>query len=146
MTERSGGCLCGAVRFAVRSLEPSYGACHCKMCQRWAGSALLAINVKSDAVTWEGTDRIRRLQSSDWAERAWCEGCGSGLWYRVTAEGPWQHDYEIPIGLFDDASGLNLTREIFIDRKPDSFALDGDHDRLTEAETLALYGPRMEGA
>ncbi|NND71473.1 MAG: GFA family protein, partial [Rhodothermales bacterium] len=40
----------------------------------------------------------------------------------------------------DDANGLTLEREIFIDRKPDSFQLAGDHVRLTEAETLAMYG------
>ncbi|MFT6452301.1 MAG: hypothetical protein ACJA06_001798, partial [Halocynthiibacter sp.] len=30
-------------------------------------------------------------------------------------------NYEVPIGLLDDANGLTLAKEIFIDDKPDSF-------------------------
>lgn len=146
MTERGGQCMCGAVRFVARNVPDEYGACHCKMCQRWIGSALLAVTVPVADVDWQGTEHIRRIQSSDWAERAWCDACGSGLWYRFTADGPFPDDYEIPIGLFDDADGLRMTREIFIDRKPDAFAFAGDHEMLTEAQTLALYEPTTEGA
>lgn len=144
-TERQGGCLCGAVRFTARPPSAEYGACHCKMCQRWTGSALLAITVPEDAAEWRGEVDIARFQSSDWAERAWCARCGSGLWYRVTLEGH-PGNYEIPIGLFDDPDGLRLAREIFIDRKSDAFALAGEHEQLTEAQVLALYGPTTEGA
>jgi len=39
MTEgkRSGGCLCGAVRFEVALAEPEFSICHCGMCRRWCG-------------------------------------------------------------------------------------------------------------
>jgi len=144
--EQTGQCMCGAVSFVARDVPSEFGACHCKMCQRWAGSALLAVTVKRDAVTFAGTDAISVAQTSDWAERAWCNRCGSGLYYRVTAEGDHWGDYEIPIGLFDDPSGMRMTREIFIDRKPDAFAFEGVRDRLTEAEVLALYGVTTEGA
>ncbi len=132
--------MCGAVRFTARDVPTEYGACHCKMCQRWAGSALLAVTVPETGIDWNGVDNIRRIQSSDWAERAWCDKCGAGLWYRVTAEGPHKRDFEVPIGLFDDPDGLRMTREIFIDRKPDAFAFSGTHELLTEAQVLALYG------
>lgn len=82
---------------------------------------------------------------SDRAERAGCGRCGSGLWYRVTAEGPHKGDYGIPIGLFDDPGGLRMTRGIFIDRKPDAFACAGERETMTEAQVFALYGPTTEG-
>ncbi len=132
--------MCGAVTFTARGVPADFGACHCKMCQRWAGSALLAVTLPADAIDWNGVDNIRRIQSSEWAERAWCDRCGSGLWYRVTGQAPGKGDYEVPIGLFDDADGLHMTREIFIDRKPDAFAFSGAHELLTEAQALALYG------
>lgn len=143
MAARSGQCLCGAVGFAATQLRDDFGACHCKMCQRWAGAVFMAVSVPVSAIEWTGLEHMARLQTSDWAERAWCSKCGSGLWYRMTLKP--DADFEVPIGLFDDANGLDLQREIFIDRKPDSFALVGDHERLTEAEVLALYGVTTEG-
>jgi hypothetical protein len=43
------------------------------------------------------------------------------------------------VGTFDDQSEFVLALEIFIDRKPDAYALVGEHTRLTEAETLEKY-------
>ena len=146
MPELKGQCMCGAVSFSARNVPDTFGGCHCKMCQRWAGSALLGVTVQEADLDWAGQENIKRLQSSDWAERAWCDNCGSGLWYRVTAEGPHKGGYEFPIGLFDDASGLRLVREIFVDRKPDAFAFSGDHEMLTQAQAMALYGLTDEGS
>ena len=49
--------------------------------------------------------------------------------------------YVMSVGAFDDASEFRLTREIFIDRKPDGYAFAGDHPRWTEAETFARLTP-----
>ena len=138
--DRTGKCLCGAVRFTIRDLNPEFGTCHCKMCQRWAGSALLGLTVPADTIRFEGEENIKRYQSSDWAERAWCGKCGSGLWYQVTAEGPHLGTYHMPIGLLDDTSGLTMTREIFTDVKPDCVTFEGGRERLDTAATLALFG------
>ncbi|AZQ69364.1 GFA family protein [Silicimonas algicola] len=140
MSARTGGCLCGAVRFEATEVPETFGACHCEMCRRWTGSALLGVTVPLESVTWEGADSIGRLQSSDWAERAFCSRCGSPLYYHVTAEGPMAENLEMPIGLFDDPSGFVFTNEIYIDNKPDSFAYAGDRTRLTRKETLAKFG------
>jgi len=137
---RKGKCLCGAVRFTIHDLNPVFGTCHCKMCQRWAGSALLGLTVPADTVTFEGEENIKRFQSSDWAERAWCGKCGSNIWYQVTAEGPHSGTYHMPIGLLDDTSGLKMEREIFVDMKPDCLSLEGERERLDTAATLALFG------
>ncbi len=139
MDERTGGCMCGAVRFTARLERKTYGACHCDMCRRWTGSALLAISVPDDNIRWTGTDSIKVLHSSAWAKRAWCDGCGSGLYYKFT-DGPHTANHEIPIGLFDNADGLVMESEIYIDQKPDAFAYTGSATRYTRAETLALIG------
>ncbi len=138
--DRTGKCLCGAVRFTIRDLNPEFGTCHCKMCQRWAGASLLALSVPADSVSFEGGEHVKHYQSSEWAERAWCENCGSNLWYRVTAEGPFHGTYHMPIGLLDDTSGLKNMREIYVDRKPDAYDLAGERERLDTAATLALFG------
>jgi len=137
---RTGGCLCGAVRFTAKLETHIFGACHCEMCRRWAGSALLAITVPSANIDWQGAEHIATLQTSDWAKRAWCACCGSGLYYMVTAEGPYFGNTELLIGLFDDANGLTMQSEIFFDQKPDSFAYTGETKKISRAETLAMFG------
>lgn len=136
----TGRCLCGAVVLEITSLRPDYGACHCTMCRRWTGSAFLGINVPARDLTVHGVEHIGRFTSSAWAERAFCTRCGSGLWYRVTAEDPLADAYEIPIGLLDDPSGLQMTREIYVDEQPDSYGFTGVRPRLTTPEVHALYG------
>ena len=103
----TGKCMCGAVVLTIGELPREYGTCHCEMCRRWAGSALLSVSVPR---------------------------------YRVTADVPHAGTYEIPIGLLDDANGLTMTREIFIDEKPDAFTFAGTRELMNRAEVLALYG------
>lgn len=141
MSERQGGCMCGAVRFTATEVPATFGACHCEMCRRWTGSALLAISVPEASIRWEGEAQIRTLQSSDWAERCWCGRCGSILYFRFTS-GPRSQDgtIDLSIGLFDNPDGLEFSSEIFIDHKTDAFAYAGDRKRLTRADALARFG------
>jgi len=133
MTVKTGQCMCGEVRFEAEDVSSEFGICHCIMCQQWAGGPFPAVNVA--AVRFENEDNLTRFQSSAWAERGFCKVCGSNIFYRVLSDG----SYDMCLGAFDDKSGLKLRHEIFIDRKPDCYAFDGDHKRLTEAETMALY-------
>ena len=140
MRDRTGGCLCGAVRFQARDVPDDFGACHCPMCRRWTGSALLGVSVPEGNVVWAGGEHIRVYPSSSWAERAFCARCGSGLWFRVTQESEWSGVLELPIGLFDDPGGLTMTSEIYIDTKPDSFAYAGEGRALmTRADCVAKF-------
>ena len=140
MSGREGGCLCGAVRFVARDVPEVFGACHCEMCRRWTGSALLGVTVPEGSVAWQGEAHIARRQSSPWAERAWCRDCGSGLFFRVTQEGDYSGDLELPIGLFDDPDGFRMTSEIYTDHKPDSYAFAGEGRKLmTRADCVAKF-------
>ncbi|MWD26824.1 GFA family protein [Aquicoccus sp. SCR17] len=133
--------MCGAVRLTLRDMPDHFGVCHCEMCRRWTGVALFAVTVPAGSLDIQGAENIATFQSSAWASRSFCRLCGSNLWYRYDPDGTGGGGYEVPIGLLDDADGLTLEREIFIDGKPDGYALTGDHQRLTRAETLAIYAP-----
>ena len=135
--ERTGKCLCGAVSYTAKGLKPELGACHCGMCRRWSGGPLLATGTKD--VAWQGEDKIRTFKSSDWAERGFCSACGSSLFYRVTAPGPHQGTIQLAFGTLDDQTGFDLNLEWFIDKKPEAYALAGEHKTLTEAQVFAMF-------
>ena len=135
----TGSCLCGAVTFTVTELPSETGACHCKMCRRHSGGVFLGMRVPQDKITYSGTDQIGIFKSSEWAERAFCKTCGSTLYYRVTAPGSHQGDYHIGFGTLDDQSGVTLTEEIFIDKKPAGYAFAGDQKTMTEEEVFAMF-------
>ena len=137
----TGRCMCGQVRFTASDVPDTCGACHCEMCRRWTGSALLGVNIPRDRIVWEGAEHIAELQSSSWAKRGWCRECGSGLYFQVTVDGEWSKDLEVPIGLFDDPNGFEFSNEIYVDHKPDSYAYEGSKGRklLTRADCVAKF-------
>ncbi|PRY24512.1 hypothetical protein CLV78_103379 [Aliiruegeria haliotis] len=134
-----GRCMCGAVQVEATPETQELHACHCEMCRRWTGSAFVEIDVADGDLSWSGP--VKTFTSSDWAERAFCAECGSTLWYRMTS--PEHRGYSVSAGLFENAGGLSLSREIFIDCKPEGFAFAGERERLTEAEVLAAYAPEV---
>ena len=143
MEERTGQCMCGAVRFTAR-LDPAKAhVCHCPQCRRWAGSAFFGVTVAKGDMTIEDASAVRTFRSSDWASRSSCGTCGSTLWYRFDQGEDGAGDYELAVGLLDDANGLVMEREIFADERPDCWSLVGDHPRLSRKETLAEFG--MDG-
>lgn len=133
-TTATGGCLCGAVRFAARGFASPLTACHCLTCQRWGGGPYLSVSVEPDAVAWTGGP-VSTYASSEWAERGFCPACGTHLFFRLTPSGA----YDLPLGLFDADPGLPLALEIYCDRASPAYAFAGARERLTEAESVARW-------
>lgn len=135
--ERTGRCLCGAVRYTAKGLEPSMSACHCVMCRRWTGGPLLSVGTSD--VEWQGDDTLSTYSSSSWAERGFCSACGTSLFYRVTAPGPYHGRMHIAYGTLDDQSGFTMNLELFVDRRPEAYAFAGERTQMTEAEVFAVF-------
>lgn len=78
----TGGCLCGEVRYEIRGKDIGSSFCHCRMCQRFAGSPVSAGTgfLLDDFRVTEGEPKSYR--SSAIAERVFCPRCGSSLWMR----------------------------------------------------------------
>jgi hypothetical protein len=126
-----GRCLCGAVALKVREAAPVLSVCHCEMCRRWAGQAMMVFEAPAGAVT--ATGPIRRYPSSGFAERAFCEVCGSSLWVRDTGDGESAATIELMPGPFGAAADFPIDREIYADRAWTSHGYAGDHRRITRA-------------
>jgi hypothetical protein len=142
---RQGGCLCGKVRFTARHVPRAVGVCHCAMCRRWTGSALIEVSLPAADVTWADEGAIARYRSSPWAERGFCATCGTGLFFRMLEDNEFSGGYDMPIGIFDDANGFVIQTEIYIDHKPDSFAYQAAAGlrHVTRAECVAKF-PRLD--
>ena len=78
----TGGCQCGAVRFAVYAQPEKIGICHCRMCQKAvAGPFAVLAEVPWAEFAWtRGTPSAFR--SSSRAMRDFCAACGTPLSYR----------------------------------------------------------------
>lgn len=127
---RTGSCLCGAVTFSAEPI-PTLQACHCGMCRKWGGGPFMATPCRDAA--FDGP--VSRYASSDHAERGFCATCGSHLFFFAKTAGI----HGIPIGLFDDQSGLPFRAELFVDDQPDYYAFGNETKRMTGAEFRAQF-------
>ena len=80
----TGGCHCGAVRYAAEGDPLHHTLCHCGDCRRAAGAPMVGwIAFREEQVRVTG-DPVRR-ESSPGVLRDFCGTCGSGLFYRNEA-------------------------------------------------------------
>jgi len=132
--KRTGGCLCGAVKYEVTLQETDVHVCHCGLCQKWSGGPALSLSCEDDwAIT--GEDSLTWYDSSDWGQRGFCNKCGTHLFGRVSAG-----DYRgIYAGSLDNQDELKIGMHIFIDKKPPYYDFADDTKRLTEADFMAMF-------
>jgi hypothetical protein len=94
----TGGCQCGAVRFAVYAEKPiRIGLCHCRMCQKAVAAPFVSLaDVRHEDFAWT-RGKPATFRSSTIAERDFCATCGTPLSYRQI-DGP---NIELTTGSFD---------------------------------------------
>ena len=125
----------GAVEVTGIANEPKVAACHCDMCRRWSSGPYFEVSCEN--VAFEGEDSITKIRSSEWAERGFCNKCGSNLFYHLIDSS----EFQIAAGLFDDQSVLRLSLQVFIDRKPPFYNLAETTKTMTAAEVYTAYAP-----
>jgi hypothetical protein len=122
----TGGCACGAVRFATSGVPDRTGLCHCLTCRKRHGAPFNAfVAFPRDQVEIEG--EVREWQSSPAYKSSFCARCGSPLF----GEDIGGDEIELSLGSFD-APGLfgPLYESWVIRREPWLRALDvPQHER-----------------
>lgn len=131
-----GTCLCGSVKILAKTMSTQVGTCHCNMCRKWGGGPLMAVDCGTE-VNFEGKEYISLYDSSEWAERAFCNKCGSHLYYRLKEN----EQFIMPVGLFDNEETFTFDHQIFIDKKPSFYRFANVTKNMTEAEVFAKYSP-----
>jgi len=134
-----GSCLCGNVHVSVQQQSPKVGVCHCSKCRNWTGGPFVGVDCGTD-VQFTGSQSISAFKSSEWAERGFCNNCGSHLFYRFIES----QQYIMPVGLFDDDQSFEMDHQIFIDEKPAYYDFANKTDNMTGAEVFAKYASADE--
>ncbi|MCX5418077.1 GFA family protein [Streptomyces sp. NBC_00059] len=102
--ERTGGCLCGRIRFTTRGTAVFAHTCACGHCQKLGGAPLMWW-VGFETVTWTGESEPTWYETFEGeAKRGFCPTCGS----RVAAIDSDIPEIGINVTALDDTSGPDL--------------------------------------
>jgi hypothetical protein len=112
---RTGGCLCGAVRYESEG-DPLYSLqCHCRDCQRSSGTAYIAamrVPASGFRITQGAPKRyLGRADSGNEITRAFCGDCGSPLYVQVSTR---PDIVGLRVGTLDDPSAFRPEADIFV--------------------------------
>jgi hypothetical protein len=110
VTVRTGGCLCGAVRYAVHGALRPVVACHCTQCRRTTGHFLAATAARRGNFKLLADSGLKWYASSSEARRGFCAVCGSTLFW----EGVGRDYVSIAAGTLDDSTGLAIVCHIHV--------------------------------
>ncbi len=111
--KHEGGCLCGAVRYALNG-EPLYSAnCHCRSCQRAIGAGFVtwvAVRKEDFEVT---KGEIKSCETSPGMHRGFCGRCGSSL----EGHGDGWDDAYVTAASLDDPTIAKPVTNIYLDHQ-----------------------------
>jgi hypothetical protein len=113
MTDLTGGCACGAIRFKITAPLMGVGVCHCADCQKASGGppnyVALAPKEGFEVTKGEAKVYVSKGDSGADARRAFCPECGSPLWSE-----PDQAPFNpVKLGALDDNSALAPMMHIY---------------------------------
>lgn len=94
----TGGCQCGAVRYALDQQPVNVHVCHCRMCQKAVGGpfAVICPVMKTNFHITRGG--LSFFRSSDVARRGYCKDCGTPM----TFDYPPDDDIGVLVGTLDE--------------------------------------------
>lgn len=122
----TGRCLCGQIQYELSEAPAVTGVCHCKNCQRQAGSAFstLAGAARDSFKLTRGEPKLYRdadTDSGNAVERYFCGNCGSPIYSAL----PGQPDMiYLKTGTLDDTSEFRPMFHVWCDSKQDWVTLD----------------------
>lgn len=133
-TTFTGGCQCGAVRFASHAPPKRISICHCRMCQKATAAPFASLaDCSRDSFRWT-RGKPASFRSSSIAERDFCKDCGTPLSYR-RIDGD---TIEIMTGAFDQPHLLVPTLQFGAESR---LAWVATITNLPSKTTLQNYGP-----
>ena len=112
-----GSCLCRAVVYSAAGTVESASHCYCTMCQKQhgAGAGSYANIERAELVIERGQALITEFASSEHGRRAFCQMCGSTLFWR-SEQSP--DRIAVALGTIDSGFVESVEIEFHTDNKP----------------------------
>jgi len=112
---RTGGCLCGAVRYEITAEPRMTAICHCTHCQRQSGAVFstnLVLGEGDYRQTGETTVFTDKGDSGQAVWRHFCGKCGSPILSKVEVM---PGMVMVKAGTLDDLTGITPGAEVYAD-------------------------------
>jgi hypothetical protein len=119
MQNITGGCLCGALRYAASGEPTLAGYCCCNDCRKASGSGFIGfMGFPASAVLFTGESQAHTLKQADGrlSQRNFCPNCGGLVFGGVAGI---SKAYTVYAGSLDHPSRFHPTIAIFTRDKPD---------------------------
>lgn len=135
MSQLTGACLCGTVRYTATAEPVLSVVCHCRDCQRFTGSAFGALlAVPKEALTFVGTMKTFASPGGSGKPvlRHFCPECGSSI-AEETASAPGA--VVLNVGTLDEPKSFAPTLEVFSEDAFPWVQTTGDMQRFARRKT-----------
>ena len=129
MSERTGQCLCGAVRYRISAEPVATRLCWCRACQHIAANGTVNMLVPTPALEISGTlsEYLRTADSGHEVRRRFCPSCGSHLFANSSSRPQFT---VVRVGTLDDPSSVRPSVNIWAHQAPPWACLDGTLERV----------------
>lgn len=138
---RTGGCLCGGVRYRITGPVRAVVNCHCGQCLRFHGHHAAYTTVAEHHLPFTAKETLRWYASSDFARRGFCGVCGSSLfWHRMDSG-----QIGVAAGTLDQPTGLTTAGDIFVADKGDYYTIEPGRPSRPQGGGDALAAGEADG-
>lgn len=119
---RTGGCMCGGVRYKITGPIKQIVACHCRECRRMTGHFLPSFDVWNEHFEMVESRDLGWYRSAPKSRRGFCKTCGCSIFFRMDGG----EKMSIAAGSLDDGcdGDLQIAAHIFTAEKGDYYDLD----------------------
>ena len=122
-TERTGRCLCGAVRYSATPPWNWVAHCHCESCRRATGSPITTFFAVPKARFAFGSTEPVLFESSPGVRRRFCGTCGTPVSYEYADKSDEIHIY---VATLDDDAGLEPQKHDFWNERVHWLSVEDD--------------------
>ncbi|HLH66222.1 MAG TPA: GFA family protein [Solirubrobacteraceae bacterium] len=119
--QRTGGCLCGGVAYAVRGPMSDVVVCHCSRCRRTHGHTGAYAECAAADLELTASETLG-WYAADGRERGFCKRCGASLFWRM----PGAESVFVTAGTLDQPTGLRTVAHVHCDSRGDYYELPPD--------------------
>jgi len=121
---RSGGCLCGSVRYEIRGPLRNIINCHCSKCRRFHGHTGAYTSVRREHLVLIRQTGLKWYRSetdeTPNVHRGFCMECGSSLFWDPRGSGT---NIAVAAGSLDGPTGLKTLGHVWVVQKADYYEI-----------------------